>query len=143
MTAEHLPTPEQCDCAGFCQEKTGCRGLPRRMAGHNHASSAEKAVCPACNPDKTPFRTSNEETLDRAIAYFAAHDRNDGIIFHNDATVRETLTLLRELKERRAHETTACEWCEVGIPRSKDGARHESIYGVWACSSPQNGNGDV
>jgi|SRR5882672_4197199 len=28
-----LPEPEpECDCAGFCQEKAGCRGMPRRMA---------------------------------------------------------------------------------------------------------------
>jgi hypothetical protein len=44
---------DKCDCAGFCQEKAGCRGLPRRMAMHNHASLAEKAACLICNPART------------------------------------------------------------------------------------------
>ncbi len=27
----------------------------------------------------------------------------------------------------------SCEWCREGIPRSKDGLRHESGMGVWLC----------
>ena len=29
-----------------------------------------------------------------------------------------------------------CEWCTAGVPRSVDGQRHDSIYGVWACRVP-------
>jgi hypothetical protein len=36
-----------------------------------------------------------------------------------------------------------CEWCKVGIPRSADGRRHESIYGVWKCSGSAGENCDV
>jgi hypothetical protein len=55
--SENVVRPtDSCDCPGFCQEKAGCRGLPRRMAMHNHASSAEKAACLVCNPAKTHWR---------------------------------------------------------------------------------------
>ncbi len=35
----------------------------------------------------------------------------------------------------RGQLTPECEWCKVGIPLSADGRRHDSIYGVWACSA--------
>lgn len=34
-----------------------------------------------------------------------------------------------------AERALGCEWCQQGIPKSADGRRHESQYGVWACSA--------
>lgn len=47
-------------------------------------------------------RTSNLETLDRAIEYYAEHAKGlGGTSWMNPATVLETLALLRELKQAR------------------------------------------
>lgn len=58
----------------------------------------------------TDVPTSNDESLDRAIEYYDSHvrlgARGAGMAFINDPSLRETLAFLRELKERRAVETT-------------------------------------
>lgn len=54
---------------------------------------------------------SNAESLDRAIEYYDSHvrlgARGAGMAFISDPSLRETLALLCELRERRASETAA------------------------------------
>lgn len=88
-------------------------------------------TAPTQAPSKDVITAPENPTLDDLIAFYG--DSN----FRSGVTVRvpygATQRALEELRRLRAPRT--CEWCDQGIPKSKDGRRHESQYGVWACSA--------